>query len=568
MSEQFSFEQLPADVQASLRRQLGSSSASTTAIRPRKAETDIPMSAGQERMWFMHEALPNKATFNVFSATRVHGPLSLAALREALRRVIERHEPLRTSLRISSGTALQHLRPGTESEVRLRQLETSGFDDSMARDWLLARVAEPFDLANDPLLRAELLSAPGEKHVLLLIAHHVAVDGWSIGVLHRELGHWYAAALGQDAPELPPIRPYTDFAAEQSALRTEEGYATRVRRLREALFQQVRTIDPGGSLGSPGGRGVTVSRNLTDEISGLVRRIALVQRTTPFVVYLAAVGVALRSAFQSEVNVVGVPVAGRSDVRDENAIGYYSNTLLFPVAFAPDATVAEHLENLTRYANAVQDCHDVALQDVVREFGGAATESRQPFSVLFAYQDVPYMPLWLTGTATSTIHFPAPVAHAGLTVNIWPHSGPALEIEGDDHRFDQVTLQSMGTSIVRALRGFEDRYRQVGDIPLGDVPHGGLASLREAPAWTHSPPQEAAAVSPDLLQLWASFLEHDDVTISTNFFEKGGHSLLAAKLIAQVRELYGVNVPLRSFLGDPTPNGLARLIWSRQEPPG
>lgn len=568
ISEQFLFEQLSVEDRAALRLRLEAPEEGFVApphISWSDGSSVAPMSPGQERMWFVQESFANRSTFNVVSACEIHGDVDLSALKTALGQLIERHSPLRTSLTVLGSEYQQRIRPYSQCEISFREFLIPELIDHKVHEWLLTQSSEPFELDADVLIRLGILSTPDNQHILLLTAHHAAVDGWSIGVLHRDFSHFYAAALGKEPSDLPVIRPYTAFSASQNAHRVSDEYATRTQQLRRELNRHLGQAVPGDTLGSPGQQGVTAIRHLSDDLRRLAEQAADDHDTTSFVVFMTVAAIALHRLFDVDMNVLGVPVAGRQDIQDENAIGYYSNTMLFPVNFAERATIGYCVDQLAQYSRFAQDYQDIALQDLQAE-GNNSADGRQPFSVLFAYQNAPYMPLQLVGTTTKDLYFPTPVAHAGLTINIWSRKGLEIELEGDFRRFSKAGLETIASAMECALRVIADNALPVARIPFTAIDPTDLeiprTSSTSQPIDTAAPMTEVTEVTerPDVLELWASLLDRTDLTMSSNFFSLGGHSLLAAKLIAQVRQRYNVNVPLRSFLKDPTPAGLARFL--------
>lgn len=431
--------------------------ASAQLVEPASA-----MSPGQERLWYLHHALPDKATFTVADLHEVRGPLDLDALRTALTRIMERHEVLRTSL-VQTGEGLrQHVRPMSAAEVDLRTYAAHDGLAGQEAEFVTARMAECFDPAGDPMLRLSVLSAGDDRHLLLLTAHHAAVDGWSAGLLRHELGWHYTAAAGVDhATELPAPRPYRWFAAESVAQRHSVEAKVSATALRDLLGDRTT----GGDRGEAGRPAVVVDVGgdvgFREEVTAVAARAA----TTPFVVLLAAAGLAVSRLVDPGLDVVAVPVAGRTDTRDDDSVGYYSNTLLLPLDFNDRSTVATYLAEFTSRTAQALDHQTVPIQDVVESRSNGAG---QPFTLMFTYQNAPDRPLLLPGATVTRRTVRPTVTRAGLEIDIRDDDGLTLQVAGDHTRFDEALLGAVAGAIRRAVRGFAEPDKPLSGIGLGD----------------------------------------------------------------------------------------------------
>ncbi|HZH14797.1 MAG TPA: condensation domain-containing protein, partial [Archangium sp.] len=188
------------------------------AIEPVPRSETPPLSFAQQRLWFLSQLEPASPFYNIPAAARVRGPLDLAALRRAFEEVLRRHEALRTTFVETDGRPVQVI--SSEPELDLRVVDLSGLPSAERETRLHAyanrEARTPFDLERAPLVRLVLLRLEAEEHVLLLTMHHIVSDGWSIGVLIRELASLYASFLSGLPSALPalPVQ-YADFASWQ-----------------------------------------------------------------------------------------------------------------------------------------------------------------------------------------------------------------------------------------------------------------------------------------------------------------------------------------------------------------
>jgi len=192
---------------------------------PRLQQRDaIPLSFAQQRLWFLDQLEPQSPLYNVCRALRLSGRLNVEALRNALNAIVRRDEVLRTTFAAVDGFPVQVIAPARRVEMELIDLRKRGFTDGQLGSLLKQKARQPFNLCSDLMLRATLIRLEEQEHILVLVMHHIASDGWSIGILFWELSKLYDAFC-EGKPNLPPelTLQYADYAVWQ---RTElEGPA-------------------------------------------------------------------------------------------------------------------------------------------------------------------------------------------------------------------------------------------------------------------------------------------------------------------------------------------------------
>jgi len=203
---------LPAELQEKLRHRLAGRSQQSDRIPVVSRDEPLPLSFSQQRLWFLNELLPDSAEYNSALTLRLTGALDVPALTAALRDLVSRHESLRTTFDAVDGVGVQVVHEPSAVSVPVPVVEPP---DGLDR-FLLEEYARPFDLRNGPLFRAVLARVSADEHVLLLTAHHIVTDGWSMGVLADELSTLYSAAVRGEEATLPPLPlQYADFAVWQ-----------------------------------------------------------------------------------------------------------------------------------------------------------------------------------------------------------------------------------------------------------------------------------------------------------------------------------------------------------------
>ncbi|HYH47367.1 MAG TPA: condensation domain-containing protein, partial [Thermoanaerobaculia bacterium] len=367
--------------------------------RPETPETGLPLSFAQERLWFLDRLEPGGSVYNIPAAVRLAGPLGMAACGAALDEVMRRHEALRTGFREGpDGQPVQVIEPW--SPLGLPAVDLSALSgearEAEVRRLVREEAGRPFDLAAGRPLRAAVLrlDAAAAEHVLLLTVHHIAADGWSVGILVRELAALYGAfragrpAAAAGLPELPV--QYADFAAWQrewlsgAALETQMAHWRRA--LAGAATLELPTDRPRPAVRNP--RGARREVALPPALAEDLRRLARGQGATPFMVLLAAFEIFLGRLSGQEDVLVGTPIANRTHHEIEGLIGFFVNTLVLrgDLSGDPDfVTLVRRTREVTLAAYAHQD---LPFEKLVEELAPARDASRTPlFQVMFTLQD-------------------------------------------------------------------------------------------------------------------------------------------------------------------------------------
>ncbi|MBZ4402515.1 condensation domain-containing protein, partial [Myxococcus sp. AS-1-15] len=290
------------------------------AVPPLKPREDkgqpARLSFAQQRLWFLDQLEPGSASYNMPGAVRMSGPLDTEALARTFQELVRRHEALRTTFRSENGVAVQSVL--SEVEVPLRVVQLEGLPESAreaeARRHVEQEVLLPFDLARGPLLRVTLLRLSAEEHVLVVVMHHIVSDGWSTGLLVREVAALYGAYVeGRPSPlgELPV--QYGDYAEWQRGWLQGEVLEQQVEYWRKQLEGAPTALELVTDKPRPAAqsfRGAMLERRWEKGLWRKVEEVSRREGVTPFMVLLSAYQVVLsRHAGQREV-VVGFPIAG------------------------------------------------------------------------------------------------------------------------------------------------------------------------------------------------------------------------------------------------------------------
>ncbi|MDH3600117.1 MAG: amino acid adenylation domain-containing protein [Candidatus Tectomicrobia bacterium] len=365
------------------------------AIQPVSRSGPLPLSFGQQRLWFLDQ-LGSGAAYHIPLTLRLQGSLDVAALHRTLTEIVRRHESLRTTFRTESGTPHQVIQP--PAPVPMPVVDLSPLPDEAQAAEIQRRAQEeslrPFDLAADRMLRATLLRQSPQTHVLLLTLHHIASDGWSMGVLVREVSRLYEAftqGLPSPLPELPI--QYADFAHWQRQWLQGAVLEQQLAYWREQLTGAPPLLAlptdrprPGVQTHNGAGEGWALGIDLTRQVHALSQATG----TTVFMTLLAAFTVLLARHSGQEDLVVGAPIANRTRVETEGLIGCFLNTLALRVNVSGNPTFRELLAQVQQMTQEAYEHQDVPFEQVIDELQPERNPSHNPIvQVAFALQNAP-----------------------------------------------------------------------------------------------------------------------------------------------------------------------------------
>ncbi len=353
-----------------------------------------PLSPGQRSLWLVHQRMPGDAAYNMAGAARVEGDLDIPALRRSLQVLVDRHASLRTTFATGDhdGEPEQVVRPAGTVPVGFAIVDATGWTDATLHDRLSAEARRPFDLAAAPPFRTTLFVRGEVDHHLVLSAHHIVGDFWSIALLMDELGRLYAAdRVGDTSPlVVEPELQYTDFVRWQANhLAGPEGD-----RLRSywggVLAAPLPVLDLATDRPRPTirtHRGATRSLSLDLDLTTRLATLAAAPGTSLYVTLLASFQLLLaRMTGQTDI-IVGSPVAGRDRARLTDVVGYFANPLPIRVNLAGDPTFGDFLMDVRRVVFEGLEHQDLPFAAMAESFANRRDPSRSPiFQTMFVFQ--------------------------------------------------------------------------------------------------------------------------------------------------------------------------------------
>ncbi|WP_411851401.1 MupA/Atu3671 family FMN-dependent luciferase-like monooxygenase [Stenotrophomonas sp. LGBM10] len=421
----------------------------------------LPLSHAQERLLFMRTLGGNEAAYNIPVAFRVRGPLDADRLQRAVDALVRRHEVLQT--RYADGADVAGA-SWVDMPVRIeqRQVAAQGPDlDAL----LVLEAGRGFDLAEAAPLRVTLVRLDDGDHVLLIVLHHIAADGWSLDVLKRDLGALYA---GVTLPALPV--QYADHAAWQRSWLQSSGQRIQAQ---QAYWRQQLAGAPVLST-LPGDRprpamqryhGAVLRRALPDAALQALQTLARDHGVTSFVAGLAVFNLLMWRHTGSTDLVVGTPVANRVRAEVTDLVGFFSNTLVMRTRLQPGERFQDLLDNVRETVLAAQENQDIPFEQVVEYLQPPRSLSHTPlFQLMFSMIERGTDGLLLSGCTVEQIAADTHVAKYDLTLTIEHGPGGAeMGLEYNTDLFDADTVDALASQFTALLE-------QVGAGPTRRLP--------------------------------------------------------------------------------------------------
>ncbi|MEM7112061.1 MAG: amino acid adenylation domain-containing protein, partial [Chloroflexota bacterium] len=429
----------------------GRSHKQPTTIQPASRGNDLPLSFTQQRLWFLDALEGANAIYNLTSAWRLRGVLRLEVLEQAANTLIERHEVFRTQIVTEEGVGKQVIVPHLDLTIPVTDLQhlAGEAQAAVARDMMLAVAQEPFDLAVAPLLRMAVVRLGAEDHILVSQAHHIIADGWSEGIILRELVALYTAyAEGQSNPLQPLPLQYADYAVWQRGHLQGEVLEKQLAYWRDQLADAPALLELPTDRPRPAmetHRGSNVAVQLSRKLTGELTAVSQAHEATLFMTLLAAWSLLLARYSRQEQVVIGTPIANRQRVELQNLIGFFANTLALKIDTDGNPAFTDLLAQVKERTLGAHTHQDVPFEKLVEELVNERDMSYSPlFQVMFAWQNTPRMALTLPGLTAELLPQENEVAMFDLTLSLAEtKQGISGFLNYNSDLFDQATIERL-----------------------------------------------------------------------------------------------------------------------------
>ncbi|SKA37897.1 Methyltransferase domain-containing protein [Chitinophaga eiseniae] len=421
----------------------------------------VPLSFSQERLWFIDQ-LQGSVQYHMKGAFRISGRLDTASLERTFQAIVNRHEILRTVILQEEGRPYQHVLEKDRWHMGFTDDERYHDDAVQLQAYIITLFNIPFDLARDHTFRAHLIKLSADEHMLVIVLHHIAADGWSMAVLFDELQKLYGIYAGGHTDTLPPPAiQYADYALwqrkYQQGIFLDRQLAHWRKKLAGTTLLELPTDGDRGILKST--RGAMITFMIDEALTGRVRQLSRDRNATLYMTLLAAFKVLLYRYSGVEDVCVGGAIAGRTQMEVEELIGFFVNTLALRTDLSGNPTFSTVLDRVRSTMLDVYEHQDAPFEKVVEMMGGERDISKNPlFQVIFVLDNEPPMPALTLGEATVTRE---PVKHITSQFDqFWSllekPEGIQVELEYCVDLFSEDTMQRMVTHYLQLLRSVVD----------------------------------------------------------------------------------------------------------------
>jgi amino acid adenylation domain-containing protein len=437
-----------AEILAFLRKAKAAAHAPVDVIQPVSRDQDIPLSFAQERLWFLDQLMGQSATYNTPLTLRLTGQVRRDILEQCLTAIVRRHEVLRTTFPLVNGVPVQKINPPQpvalpiEDLTHLSPAEQSAQIQRFAAD----ETQRPFDLASGPLMRSTLLQLAEAEYILFFLIHHIISDGWSMGIITKEIVALYKAFLTGTPAVLPELLvQYADYAYWQRERLTSDLLDRHLAYWK----QQLAGIPPLLELPTDRPRppvqtlkGCTECFQFNRELTQKLKDLSQQAGTTLFMTLLTAFAIVLSRYSSQEDIAIGTGTAGRNHKATESLVGFFINSLVLRLNLSGNPTFGELLGRVRQVTLDAYQHQDMPFELLVEQLQPERNMSHNPlFQVMFVLQNFPKEKLELPGVQITPVPIETFTARFDLFLPMEETAtGLRGELEYNTDLFDRTTI--------------------------------------------------------------------------------------------------------------------------------
>ncbi len=431
-------------------------------IQTAERDQDLPVSFAQQRLWFLDQLAPGSAHYNIPTVLRLKGELNLEALERSVREIVRRHESLRTTFAEKKGAPVQVIHDDMDVQLNVTDLSTLSIDEATtkAREIAETEAATPFDLAKGPLFRGMIIKLADQDYLTLFTLHHTISDGWSMGILVREVAALYPAFLNEEPSPLPELTiQYADYAVWQRNWLQGEVLEKQLSFWKELIGENPPVLELPTDFKRPAMQtfnGRTLHSVLSPELTKQLLQFSQKENATLFMSLLAAFQTLLHRYSGQNKILTGSPIANRTLAETEPLIGFFVNTLVLPADFSDIADFKSLLKQIRHTTLAAYAHQDLPFEQLVEAVQPERDMSHSPlFQAAFILQNMGVDKLELPGLTLEPFEAENTVSKYDLTLN-------AAETEqGIECYFEYNTDLFAEATIQRMMQHFENLIKQI-----------------------------------------------------------------------------------------------------------
>lgn len=542
---------------------------------------DLPLSFNQERLWLLDQLSSGNTAYNIPLVLRLQGQLDITALEQSFQEILRRHQALRTRFSTQGDRPVQIVAQTNDhwsltveqlpSSLTQKEQESAIKGDIIAQ--LIRETAQkPFDLTTDYLLRASLIQLAPTEYLLVITVHHIAFDGWSEGIFWQELASVYAALLEGNPSPLPELSiQYADFSVWQRQWLQNDFLAALSSYWRSQLgtnLQELALPTDYPAPAIPSRKSATYKLTLSASLTAELKQLSYQSGATLFATLLSAFKILLYAYTEQEDLFVCSPIANRNRPELKRLMGYFVNLLILRSNLSGNPSFKELLGKVSKTVSGAYAHQDFPLQQLVQDLGLGQTSLSQVMFVLQNNAQTAPSLAGLTveellGVDNGTADFNLSLSLTecqGELMGIWKYNTDLFAAESITKMAEhwQTVLEQIvadPTKPIDSLLVLNKRDRQ--KLKAKRANRLKNCDRPQSPG-TISQPRNALELR--LIQLWSEILDSRQIQLQDNFFEVGGSSLLAFRLLGEIENSFGKKLPLSALLEAPTIEKLAKLI--------
>ncbi len=417
----------------------------------------LPLSFAQQRLWFLDQLEPGKATYNIPTVVNLKGKINIQYLTDSINKIVERQESLRTSIITDEGKAYQNISEKLVININHYDFSKEDNRNNKIDEIINSEAKKPFDLSILPLLRVSLITLNAEEHILILNIHHIIADGWSLDIFVKELAIIYSNMVSGGISSLPELEyQYADFSAWQRDWMETSSYQKEITYWKDKLnsvpeLLNLPTDFPRPSVQKQIGKKRRIVFN--NDLVIKINEYAKAKNLTRNVIFLAAFNILLHKYSRTDDIVIGTPVAGRNQAEIEPIFGLFVNTLVLRNFVSGDQNIKQFLQNVNQTLVEAINNQDIPFEKLIDELNIERSLSHSPlFQVMFVYNNSPVQDIELPNLYIEPEEVDLGTSKFDLNFVITKRNTKYTAIlEYDTSLFENSTIERMIKSYIKIL---------------------------------------------------------------------------------------------------------------------
>jgi non-ribosomal peptide synthetase component F/thioesterase domain-containing protein len=529
----------------------------------------FPTSVAQKRFWLLSRVASGSSMLNMPACVRISGALSEKLIEKGFQLLVERHEILRTTLRESGGDLFQIVADSHTVVLPITNLESvaAAEREGVMLQMVREEAEKPFNLAREVPFRIRLFRLRSDDHVLVITIHHIACDGWSQGLLQRELWSLYRSLADVEAPNLPslPIQ-YGDYSVWQQEWLNSDAAHEQLNFWMQKLAAPLPVLDfptdrPVTRL--PPARGAMEVVVLPPEVGNALKEFGRAEHVTMFMLTLACFAVVLCRHGGGEDVIIGSPMAGRG-AETEGLVGPFANPIALRLGVSDTLTLRDVVRQARGMTMDALANSDLPFMVLLEKLQPRARHGRNPvFQFYFTYQTAFIRPVEVAGLKV----VPLPSLTVGTPFEIQlaiieRESEIHLQMDYNSNLFDGGTIRQLLGNYYDLLQTFRvSPELRIADVAMTPLRPNLVPILGNEPIQDYVAPRDENEIR--LVKIFEIIFDQSKIGIRDDFFELGGQSFTAARLINEIEKEFDVTLDLSEIIVAPTVEKLAHRLGGR-----